>query len=230
MTYDELSAFIASFTNRSDLTSDIPTFIQMTEEAARVLRVRQMVKQAGVALTQGVALADAPEDFLGERSLMIGEWEVDYVTPEAMDTMQWRNLSACRPTHYTYVAGELQFYPLPDQAYTATLTYYGDIPALTADASNWLIEQFPEVYRDGCMVAASMKTRDTEAIAIYQARFEADLAKITQRFKDKAGRPLRVAPMFMQGRHRLSPSVQLASEVEPQPFDFAAYYNSLPEA
>lgn len=198
MIKDDIEPYVGTMTNRTDLGPFVPTSISMTEEAARILRVRQMVKRSTATLDQGQAFADAPSDFLAERTMMIGDWEVEYVTPEAMDAMQWRALDATRPTHYTYVANEFRFYPLPDQDYTLTLTYYGDIPSLNDADSNWLIEQFPEVYRDGCMAAASMKTRDTEAMAIYQARLEADLTKITERFRDKIGKPLKADPMFMQ--------------------------------
>lgn len=198
MTYAELQAFVLSFSNRTDLNDLLPTFVQMTEEAAESLRVRQMVKRADGALAAGETFADAPTDFLAERTIVIGIHDLEFVTPEAMDVMLARDLAASRPTHYTYVDGQFWFYPAADQAYTFTLTYYGRIPPLTADTSNWLIEQFPEVYRDGCMVAVALKTRDAEALAIYQGRLDADLFKITERFKDKIGKPLSAAPMFMQ--------------------------------
>lgn len=198
MTYAELQAFVQSFSNRTDLNDLLPTFVHMTEEAAESLRVRQMVKRVDETLAAGETFADAPTDFLAERTIVIGIHDLEFITPEAMDVMQARDLAASRPTHYTYVDGQFRFYPAADQAYTFTLTYYGRIPPLTADTSNWLIEQFPEVYRDGCMVAVALKTRDAEALAIYQGRLDADLFKITERFKDKVGKPLRAAPMFMQ--------------------------------
>lgn len=176
----------------------LPTFIQMTEESAASLRVRQMIARADLSVTAADAYVDVPADFLAERTAMIDEYEVEYITPEAMDSMQWRDLDPARPEHYTYIDGQLQLYPVPDQNYTLTLTYYQKIPALTESSSNWLFDGFPEVYRDGCMVGVALKTRDTEALTIYQGRFQADLARITQDFKDKMGRPLQADRMFMQ--------------------------------
>ena len=194
MTYAELSSYLTSFSNRSDLTGLLPDFIAMAEGEMKTLRVRQMVKRADISLTgEYVAL---PPDFLAERTLMIADHEVLFRTLEAIDAMQCAGSG--RPNFYTIVDGDLRLFPAPDQPYAAEITYYADIPPLTADQSNWIIEGFPNAYRFGVMWGVGLKTRDNEAIAIWKAQFDKALADITARFKDKIGRPLRADPAFLQ--------------------------------
>lgn len=199
MTYDELSSYLTSFSNRSDLTADLPVFISMAEDEMSNLRVRQMVKRATASIDK--EYSEAPTDFLLERTMTIGADEVLFVTVEAMEQMVFDNRHHVRlqrkPRFYTVDAGQFRFYPAPDQAYVFECTYYGAIPPLTEGGTpNWIARDFPNAYRFGVMWGASLKTRDNEAIAIYKAQFDKALADITARFKDKIGRPLRADPMF----------------------------------
>lgn len=201
MTYDELSSYLTSFSNRSDLTAELPVFVSMAEDEMSNLRVRQMIKRATASID--LEYSEMPTDFLLERTMDIGGDEVLFVTLEAMEQMVFDNRShsrPCKPRFYTVDAGQFRFFPKPDQAYTFEATYYAAIPPLTeTNQTNWISKDFPNVYRFGVMWAASLKTRDNDAIAIYKAQFDKALNDITARFRDKSGRPLRVDPMLMQG-------------------------------
>lgn len=201
MTYAELQAFLASFSNRSDLTADLPVFVSMAEEEFQVLRVRQMVTRATASVD--AEYAETPSNFLAERTATIGDDEVEYLTPEALQVRQCGETG--QPRFYTIDAGQMRFYPRPDQAYTVALTYYAKPPTFTESQSNWLAEGFPNTYRHGVMLAASLKTRDETAMALYRGLLDRALSDITARFKDKTGRPLRADPMLLQsGRRHLS--------------------------
>lgn len=198
MTYDDLSSYLTSFSNRSDLTADLPVFVSMAEDEMNALRVRQMVKRATASIDK--PYSEMPTDFLLERTMTIGDDVVDFVTVEAMEAMaDERRDHVGKPRFYTVDAGEFRFFPAPDQAYVFEATYYGSIPPLTEGSQpNWMARDFPNTYRFGVMWGASLKTRDNEAIAIYKAQFDKALADITARFKDKIGRPLRADPAFTQ--------------------------------
>ena len=63
MNYSELKTNIASFLNRSDLTSDIDMFIDQTEgELNRILRTADMVKRA--TATADAQYLSLPTDWL----------------------------------------------------------------------------------------------------------------------------------------------------------------------
>lgn len=206
MTYDELSSYLTSFSNRSDLAADLPVFISMAEDEMSNLRVRQMIKRATASISD--EYSEAPTDFLAERTMTIGPHEVMFITIEAMDDMKahhhhHENGDMARPRFYTVDAGQFRFFPLPDQPYVFECTYYGAIPPLVEGGQpNWIAKDFPNAYRFGVMWGVGLKTRDNEAVAIYKAQFDKALNDITQHFRDKTGRPLRADPAFTQvNRH-----------------------------
>lgn len=198
MTYDDLLSAMRTLSSRTDLDNDLPLFISMAEGEMKPLRVRQMVKRA--TATIDVPYAEMPTDFLAERTMTIGEDEVLFVTIEAMDDMD--DGAKGKPRHYTVDAGQFRFYPEPDVGYLFEATYYAAIPALTQDATNWLAKGFPNIYRFGVMWAASLKTRDAEATAIYKAQMDRAMAELTARFTDKIGRPLQAERAFLQTARR----------------------------
>jgi len=53
------------------------------------------------------------------------------------------------------VGTQLQFYPYPDQSYTALLTYYQMLPPLAANGANWLLAFAPDAYLYGALTQAS---------------------------------------------------------------------------
>lgn len=203
MTYAELAAFVARFTRRTDLGDDLPTFIAMAEEEMNVLRVRQMIKR--VTATISGEYSALPTDFLAERTIQIGDYEVEYVTPEALDALF--DLTPDRPTKYTIIAGEFRFAPVPDQSYAIELTYYAKPVPFTESTSNFLSDDFGSVYRFGCLWAAGMLTEDDKAIARYRGELDRAIGSIQDRFKDKIGRTLKVEQSLIEvaqygARHR----------------------------
>jgi hypothetical protein len=216
MTYDDLTAYLARFSNRTDLTSDIATLIEMAEEEMKTLRVRQMIERTTLAVD--AEYENTPADFLLERTMMIGDYPVEYATPEALDEMfapGWYDGQSGfgltdalpdQPRSYTVIDGQFRFYPVPDQAYTVALTYYAKPVPFTANATNWIATDFPNVYRFGVLWAAMFLTRDAEGMAMYRSNFDRALTDIQSRFKDKIGRTLRVDFAMIQGANFTSQS------------------------
>ena len=68
--YSSLKSTIASYLGRSDLTSQIPDFIQLAEERLRRdLRTRQMLVVARADTTSGTETVGLPTDFLEMRDV-----------------------------------------------------------------------------------------------------------------------------------------------------------------
>lgn len=198
MTFEELKAAVRDLSNRTDLDASLPLFVEMAEEEFKDLRVRQMVTR--VSLSVSGAWADLPQDFLAERSATVNGELLRFVTLEALEAT-WDDARG-RPQVYTIDAGKLRFYPEPSEACAVEFTYYAKPPAFTADQSNWLAEQYPNAYRYGVMLSASIKTRDAEAISIYRGLLDRTMAEIAARNADRTGRPLRADPAFLQSTLR----------------------------
>ena len=69
-TYSELLNTVASYLNRDDLTSLIPTFVTLTEHRLnRELRVRANMVRAITTTTSGQAFYDFPSDMIELRNI-----------------------------------------------------------------------------------------------------------------------------------------------------------------
>ena len=69
-TYSELKTSVANYLNRDDLTSLIPTFIQLTETRLnRELRVRANMVRAETTTTADTAFYNLPSDLIELRNI-----------------------------------------------------------------------------------------------------------------------------------------------------------------
>ena len=65
LNYSDLQSTIASYLARTDLTVQIPDFIQLAEtRLRRDLRIRQMLKVVTTATTPSDSTVELPSDFL----------------------------------------------------------------------------------------------------------------------------------------------------------------------
>lgn len=124
-TYSELVSTIESYLARTDLTSIIPTFVQLAQERmTRDLRTREMLKIATTTATSGnVSL---PTDFLEMREIHFQgnpAITLEYESPDKF-FRDFLTESSGEPFYYTILAGELQFAPMPDSSMTLQMLYY----------------------------------------------------------------------------------------------------------
>ena len=153
-TYATLKTAIGDFLNRDDLTSVIPTFIQMAEARInRELRHWQMeTKTTASASGQYTTL---PTDWIetirldvdgGPRLQLVSHAEMQAMRADAEDT-------GGEPCFYAFVAGQIELFPSPDSTYTLNHVYVASITALSADDdTNWLMTAGPELYLYGALL------------------------------------------------------------------------------
>jgi hypothetical protein len=199
--YDELQSAIADYLARDDLTSEITGFIKLCEtKLQRLLRTRyQEVRATAVTadddgnLTPYVAL---PSDFAAMRRLNITSSYVstlDYVTSVQLSTMYTGQVSG-RPHIYTLIGTDIQFAPNPDAAYDLELVYYQMITPLSDDnPSNWVLENFPDIYLYGSLLEAQPFIRDDQRISTWGSFFRAAIEDTKQDDREARwnGAPLR---------------------------------------
>jgi hypothetical protein len=121
-TYAGLKASVADWLNRADLTAVVPDFITLAEgQMNRRLRVRRMVVAATAQIS--AEYETLPGDFAGALALTLTDGrQLDFLTPDALAQKKFLHQPwAGEPTHYSVVGTQLQFYPYPDQTYTALL-------------------------------------------------------------------------------------------------------------
>jgi hypothetical protein len=181
-TFAELKSTIADYLNRDDLTSIIPSFISLAEaKFNRKVRTRQMVVRAeGQIDTQFFAY---PTDWLQAKEFQLNTNPIirlKFVTEAQGDELKASSYMAPgQPLYYTIVGSQIEFIPSPDTTYSAELTYYAKIPALSnANTSNWLLAYAPDLYLYGSLLEASPYLKDDERLAVWSQLYTNTLGDI----------------------------------------------------
>lgn len=175
-TYATLSTAIASWLERSDLDSQIPDFIALTESRLnRMLNIRSTETTAtltGVTSSRTIAL---PTGFREPLNL----WRVPSdgsrvplrpVPPELMEV----DTTSGEPQQWSIDGTNVAFERPCDQAYSFALRYMGVLDLATT-LTNLVLTQYPDLYLFGACCEAGPFLRDGELLAMFDARFQGAL-------------------------------------------------------
>ena len=180
--YGELKSAAAEWLDRSDLTLRIPEFVELAEARFdRVIRTPDMVTKDD-SFTVDSQYETVPTGFLGvERFLLNSSPKVamEYMSPARLSARRERRTATGRPGYYTVSGGNFEFFPNPDQAYTAALLYYKRLTQLSADGdTNWLLTANPDTYLFATLVEGNTYLKDPESTALWEARLQATLTEL----------------------------------------------------
>jgi len=178
--FTDLKASVADFLNRSDLTTVIPDFITMCEAGFnRELRVREMsVRTQAPIDSQYVKL---PDDFLGMRNI---DLMTDPVTPLSYKNLQNLDIhrradATGKPIYYSITQNNIEFAPSPDAEYTLEIVYYQKVPALSANTTNWLLDNHPDAYLYGTLMHSAPYLQADERIGVWAGKYQQVINQIT---------------------------------------------------
>jgi hypothetical protein len=149
--YTDLQSTIADYLARTDLTSQIPLFIQLAENRLRRdLRIRPMLKVVTTLTTASDPTVALPSDFLEMRDLHIESSPIQTLIYQNPSNF-YRNTKASTsdsgaPKNYTIMGSEFQFAPIPDSAYTLKMVYYAAPTYLSSsNSSNAFVANCPDL-------------------------------------------------------------------------------------
>lgn len=173
MNYTDISAKVAQWMNRDDLTARIPDFIGLTEERLnRHLRVRQMeVALPATAIVDNRITPAAT--VLDVKALWVPSYERTPLTAQSLESVV-ANGSEGVPTLYAWDGAALRF----DGAGSVQGVLYERIPALATAATNWLSESAWSLYLFGALLEAALYVRDDTDAMSWQARFDQALMDV----------------------------------------------------
>jgi len=176
--YSNLQSTVADFLNRSDLTSVIPTFIQLAEsQINRDLRHWKMETRATATIDAGDQYSQVPSDWIATIRMSIqgaGTSVVDLISRAAMaDKREGAEDMSGRPEFYCHADGQFNFYPTPDADYTAELLYFAKVPDLASNSTNWLIQDAPDVYLYGTLIHSAPYLQEDSRIAVWAQMYAA---------------------------------------------------------
>lgn len=186
-TYAELKTAVASWLNRTDLTSVIPDFIAMAESDVRLDVRLQSMETLATGTLAGETLAH-PTRFLEARRLIVNDYNYAYVTPERYQN--WDDTAA-----HVYTSIGTNFYIMDaTSGLDYSLLYYAGFAPFAVDAdTNWLLTNHPEVYLTAACRYGADYLRDAERFQTFSARYAGAVARLTnQQAKSQRPGPLQV--------------------------------------
>ena len=182
--YSDLKTAIAGYLARSDLTTQIPDFIRLSElRLRRDLRIRQMLKSVTTATVASDSTVELPSDFLEVRDLVIvgnPPQPLNYSSPSAF-TRNARSWESGKPLDYTVLANDFQLAPVPDAVYTVKMLYFA-APTFLSDSntSNVFLANTPDVLLYGALLEAEPYLMNDARINTWGSMFDRALSSITR--------------------------------------------------
>ena len=178
-TYSDLQAEIAGWLQRSDLSSQIPSFVELaTADFNATLRVPQMEVLASTTVTE--EWTELPDKFLGIRHIETSDGDrLTYKTPEDFAAFV---ASEAAPTIPIYTVADMSFrmWPAPTSL-AVELLYYEMIPDLVSGGdTNWLLTQYPNAYLAASLTWGFRFLRDKAAADDWDKATQRQMALVTR--------------------------------------------------
>jgi len=189
--YTDLQSTVADYLARTDLTTQIPLFIQMAENRLRRdLRIRPMLKVVTTTTTSGDATIAIPSDFLEMRDLHIEANPIHTLIYQNPSNF-FRNtkagtLSGGYPNNYTIMGSEFQFAPIPDATYTLKMVYYAAPTYLSStNPSNAFLANCPDLLLYASLGEAEPYLMNDARVQTWASLYDRGLNSLT--ISDDAG-------------------------------------------
>lgn len=193
LTYATLQTTVMDYLDRSDLSSVVPTFIELAEaKLKRKLRHWSMEKRATASTVASQRTLVLPTDFIEMRHLKINSDPVtvlEYLTPAVIN---FASTSTGQPYYYTVVGEEIVFDPTPDAVYEVEMYYYA-LPSLSGtNTTNWLLEKHPDIYIYGTLLEAEVYLMNDPRLPIWKMAFDEGVQQLNKeaRITRAAGAPM----------------------------------------
>ena len=178
--YNELVTTVASYLARSDLTSIVPTFVQLAQERmTRDLRTREMLKLSTTTATDSTV--ELPIDFLEMREIHFqGNPPVtlEYQSPDKFFRNHLTTTSG-QPYYFTIIGYEMQFAPTPDNNQVLQMLYYNK-PAFISPSvsSNLYLANYPDALLYATLAEAEPYLMNDARLQVWASMYERAISNI----------------------------------------------------
>jgi hypothetical protein len=185
MALTNYSAFVTTVENylaRTDLSSQIPDFIQMAQfRMTRDLRTERMLKVATTAPTDNKVAF--PTDFLELREMHFqGNPPIllEFQSPDLFFRNGQTTLSG-RSHYFTMLGTEFQFAPSQDSSYTIQILYYAQPTFIsTTTASNLFLAYYPDALLYATLAEAEPYLMNDQRVVTWSSLYDRAIANIKQ--------------------------------------------------
>jgi len=192
-TYTELKTAVASWLNRSDLTDNIPDFINFAEKQLdRELPALGTDASTTVSTVAGTQTASLPSDYKGFRVIRLTYSGADYVLdyiPTAVGDRQHFKQSG-RPAFFSITSAsgtsKIKLFPSPDAVYTITVEYLASPTQMSASTANNLwIDKYPDLLLYATLMNAEPFIMNDERMAVWSGAYAKLIDQIKLSEEDK---------------------------------------------
>jgi hypothetical protein len=179
-TYGGLKTEIAAWIARADLTTQIPSFVRLCHaQLMRDLRGHLRLQRRDDAFALTGEYTPVPADFLELVSLSANGKPMKFAPADSINTL---SSAAGVPTEFTLVGGSTEnfrFSPPPPAGQTAVIEYYARLPFFQTDgATNWILDQAPDLYLNGSLFHAYVFAQDVESAQGVRALYDYTLQSV----------------------------------------------------
>jgi hypothetical protein len=183
--YANLQTTIADFLNRDDLTSVIPTFIQLCEaNINRNVRHWKMETRTSGQQSAGDQYMQIPADWIETIRFHVtgsGTSPLDLISRAAMqDKRAGAEDTSGTPRYYTHADSQFELYPTPDADTDVELLYYAKVPDLATNSTNWLLEEAPDVYLYGSLLHSAPYLQEDSRMAVWAQMASASVVRLNE--------------------------------------------------
>lgn len=173
--YASLQSAIADYLGRSDLTTQIQTFINQAEARIyRSLRVADMEKSLTGSLTNNTLAV--PTDYQHMKELYIST--SDGLQPLERADLWWMRghyptqAAQSAPIYYVREGANFIFAPYPDSNYAVGGVYFARLPSLSVtNTTNWLTIKNPDLIMAAALLEASTYLDDQPGVQYWTQRY-----------------------------------------------------------
>lgn len=186
--YSDLVTEIGSWLNRSDMGSEIPTFIRLFEARMnRKLRTPDQQITASVTLLANVSAYQIPSTIRQVKEVYTADSAGVTFTMTAMPLVRLQQdypaTLAGVPMAYAIEGTQIVLAPSPDgisNSSTLSITGYATVTPLdgVTTTTNWLLASHPDAYLYGALVEAAAFLRDDEHLPLWRAALDDVLEEV----------------------------------------------------
>jgi len=195
--FTTISAAIADYLDRSDLTSQVTDFITLAENRIyRDLRVKAMETALSATTSSGVIAV--PSGYI--------EMKYAYLNTAPTTPLQRKDLSYiyenyptrsadAKPAFYAREASNFIFGPFPNSDYAVKGVYYKKLTALSgSNLTNFITDDIPGALLFGALVEAEPFIQNDERLPVWETKYNQIISQAQAQDDDEAlsGSPLAV--------------------------------------
>lgn len=194
--YSTLKTEIASWIHRTDLTAQIPTFIQLAEsKIANLIKGLPLETTITTTLTAGVSTLSLPNDYNEMQSIVVlsNPTMTLQLVPDHILSQYNANNTSGVPEFYSISGNNISFSKIPDGNYSVKITYLAKLTSLSDVATtNWVLTKYPYLYLYGSLIETSIFTNDPDQVQFYQLKFDSAINDVLTQYSNQkfSGSPL----------------------------------------